>query len=108
MTSNATPDAQQKKPKKGRFNPTTYKSRMQVKVFSAISVCVTAFIFIYIPKEVVNPLSEKLSQAQAAYLRLGISLPIMFLLQWVIFAQDHLANGASLSARFFRHYYPSS
>jgi hypothetical protein len=108
MASAPTPDVKPKKPWWKAMNPTTYKSRMQLKVFSAIAVCVTVFIFIYIPNEVMNPLSEKISQAQAAYLKLGISVPIMFLLQWVIFAQDHLANGASLEAKFFRHYYPSS
>lgn len=85
----------------------SYKTRMQFKVFNSIALCVGLFLALYIPKEISGPISEKLTDMQAIALKLGIGTPIALLLQWVIFAQDHLANGSSVAAKFFRHYYPS-
>ena len=102
------PDHKPDPNKRRRFRISSYKSRMQIKVFVAIATCVVFFVFLFTPKEVGDPLVERISEAYASFVKLGLSLPIMFILQWILFAQDHLANGNSLPSTFFRHYYPSS
>ena len=87
----------------------SYKSKMQGKVFLALLLLCGVFTFFFVPDEVTVPLRAKLSAIGTGLISTAIaSSGIYFYLQWVVFAQDHLANGRSISSMFFRHYYPSS
>jgi hypothetical protein len=83
------------------------KRKMQRRVTYVLAATVLIFAIVYVPGEVTDPLAVSLATWQQVLARSGISLPVLALLGWLIFSQDHLATGGSRASRFFRHYYPS-
>lgn len=88
--------------------PGTYKRKMQWRVTWALSACTLFFALLYLPDEILTPLSAKIKMVNEVMIKLGLTIPVVFIFQWILFAQDHLATGNSFASRFFRHYYPST
>ncbi len=84
-----------------------YKSAMQWQVTTVLMTSVVLFVILYIPSEVLVPITGSLSHTGELVTRLGIAAPAAWMLRWVLFAQDHLATGSSSASQFFRHYYVS-
>jgi hypothetical protein len=84
-----------------------YKQRMKWKVTSLLGFLVILFAILYVPPDMFRFVSDSLSTAGSLALRVGFSVPLVFFAQWIIFAQDHLANGDSKASRFFRECYAS-
>ena len=85
-----------------------FRRRMQWKVTSVLAACVVLFAILYVPIDILGPLADRFGEVGKAMIRGGLSLPVAVLLRWILFAQDHLANGKSRAAKFFRYHYPSS
>ena len=95
-----------------RSVPGTFKQKMKRQVTSVLFVYILFFVALYVPDKALAPLIERLNVGWNFFVKfagsLAGSIPITFVLQWIIFSQDSLATGSSKESRFFRHCYPSS
>ena len=86
----------------------TLKKKMKWKVFAVLAFVCALFVVVYVPEELLTPLTTSFHLASIYVAKAGIAGVNILLLRWILFAQDHLATGNSRSSQFFRHYYPSN
>lgn len=89
-------------------SPGTYKQKMKLWVISALAACTLFFAVLYIPDEVLKPLSARIETVGELMVKFGLGVSFAIILSFILFAQDHLATGNSRASVFFRHYYPST
>lgn len=82
---------------------------MKRQVLLVILFAFGLFGGLYLPDEVLTPLHATWNGVYETLTKVGLSAGVCFGIGlWLLFTQDHLANGASRPARFFRHYWPST
>ncbi len=84
------------------------KRQWERRVTSVLVALVALFVVFFVPQEIAEPITNRFTGWQNLVVKLGASVPIMLVLPWIIFAQDHLATGRSKASKFFRDHYPST
>jgi len=84
------------------------KRQWERRVTSVLVALIALFVVFFVPQEIAKPITDRLTGWQNLVVKLGASVPIMLVLPWIIFAQDHLATGRSKASKFFRDHYPST
>jgi hypothetical protein len=102
-----TPASEVAKARKERGTGSGYKRRMQRRVVSVLWFLVVLFVIVYVPPALIEPVVARLSTNRwvLALARLLLAVPLVPLLGWILFAQDHLPYGTSKASHFFRQYY---
>jgi hypothetical protein len=88
--------------------PGEIKNAMKRRVTSVLVAIVLLFVLIFVPSEIVDPVANGLKDWQRLLAKLGVSIPLMVVIPWIIFAQDHLATGKSKASQFFKHHFQST
>lgn len=89
-----------------------FKQKMKGQVTAVLFFYILLFVALYVPDTLLAPLMERLNVGWNFFVKFAgsfaSSIPITFVLQWIIFSQDNLATGSSKTSRFFRYCYPST
>lgn len=88
--------------------PGEIKNAMKRRVTSVLVAIILFFVLIFVPSEIVDPIARGLEGWQRLLAKLGASIPLMVVIPWIIFAQDHLATGNSKASQFFKHHFQST